>query len=166
MATIEHRNKSQLEKFLRTHTSWHLYALADLDDPLWGSTRWFASVEDDKITGVVILIQTMETPILYGICSEGDPVVRSILRDIEGQLPERFFAHVGLGVMDGLKQRKFHVELVGSKSWGDKSYSNFKFPEIISGVLKEKSLALFEEFLLAKSSGHYAEFARGVVGQV
>ncbi len=57
------------------------------------------------------------------------------------------------------------VSLVASKNWGDGSYSNFRLPDIVSGVLKGKCLELFEEFVLMKPTGPYADFARGVLAK-
>lgn len=106
----ECRDQSKLEAFLRRNTAWHLYALADLDEPFWPDTRWFVATVHGEIQGAVILIGALSAPILYGICEPNDSFVRAIIKSIEVLLPHRFFAHVGLGVLCDLHQWDFCSE--------------------------------------------------------
>jgi RimJ/RimL family protein N-acetyltransferase len=110
MEIVETRDRSLLESFFRRNVSWHLYALADLDDPFWKDTRWICAVEAGEIRGVILLLTPLSTPILYGICEPNDPATRFLLRQITDQLPGRFFAHVGLGVLDVLERAHFAKE--------------------------------------------------------
>jgi hypothetical protein len=55
------------------------------------------------------------------------------------------------------------VNLAQTKSWGDKSFSSFTLPNIVSGILNREARELFESFLKVKADGPYAEFARGIL---
>ena len=97
----EIRDRERLEDFLRRDTGSHLYALADLDEPFWDDTRWFAACSAGEMRAVALLLSTLEVPILYAVCPPDDPPTRALLDFVRPRLPRRVFAHIGLG-MDSL----------------------------------------------------------------
>lgn len=106
----ETRDKNKLEKFFRGNTPWHIYAIADLDEPFWEDTCWITAQQSGEIVGAVLVLTTLDLPIVYGICLPGDQTIRHILSAVQSELPRKFFAHVGLDVLTSLKNPHFERE--------------------------------------------------------
>ena len=94
----EIRDRERLEASLRLDTGSHLYALADLDEPFWNDTRWFAAQSGGEIRAVALLLSTLEVPILYAVCPPDDPPTRALLDFVRPRLPRRVFVNLGLGL--------------------------------------------------------------------
>ncbi len=103
------RDPRRLEAYLRRDPDAQLYALADLDDPFWGETTWYARMEDGEIRALVLLLRTLRIPIVYAISPGGELETGALLRALAPALPGSFFANLGLGLEAALAERYRHV---------------------------------------------------------
>jgi ribosomal protein S18 acetylase RimI-like enzyme len=72
-----------------------VYALADLDEPIWSMSRWWV---DATATAYVLCIDGFTPPVLYlnGV-PESAPAFSSLLRRVADELPDMFYANVIVG---------------------------------------------------------------------
>ncbi len=82
---IETRDRALLEALLRRDPVWGGYGLADLDDALFGDTRWFLS--DAEGRALLLLYVPGPTAILYGEPEAAAALLRA------APLPEPFHLH-------------------------------------------------------------------------
>lgn len=93
------RDKAGIEAFLRRDPELHIYGLGDLDDFFWPYTTWYGLEKAGVLNDVVLIYAGKALPTVVGI-SEHPDVVSELLRQVTGLLPERFHAHLSLGVED------------------------------------------------------------------
>ncbi len=91
-------DRAAIEAFLRQNSPWHPYALADLDDFFWPATRWHAALVGDKIVAVCFVITKVSPPVFYAIAPPDDEATPQLAAAVQPTLPDRVFAHIGLGV--------------------------------------------------------------------
>jgi ribosomal protein S18 acetylase RimI-like enzyme len=104
MAVIQLRDKGRIERFLRRHPDLHVYSIGDLDDFFWPHTRWLACEEAGNLKDIVLVYTGKTLPTVIGLSDRpGD--MRQFFEQIRPLLPERFHAHLSLGVEKALKDR-------------------------------------------------------------
>jgi ribosomal protein S18 acetylase RimI-like enzyme len=72
-----------------------IYALADLDEPIWSMSRWWV---DDDLTAYVLSIDGFDPPVLYlnGNAASA-PLFGDLLERVADQLPDELYANVIVG---------------------------------------------------------------------
>ncbi len=97
MSVIQLQDKETIESFLRRNPELHIYALGDLDDFFWPHTTWFGRQEAGDLKDIVLVYagRAMPTVIAEAEQPEG---MRSLLQEMGSRLPQRFHAHLSLGV--------------------------------------------------------------------
>ena len=91
------RDRARIEALLRGAPELHIYSLGDLDDFFWPYTTWYGLEENGVLNDVVLIYAGKALPTVVGI-SEHPDMVRELLRQVTGLLPERFHAHLSPGV--------------------------------------------------------------------
>jgi len=85
-AARETRDRVLLERLLRREPEWAAYGLGDLDEPIFGRTRWFVG-DDDAALALLFQDATATCLITYGDAAGVGPLVRAL------PLPEAFAVH-------------------------------------------------------------------------
>jgi GNAT superfamily N-acetyltransferase len=97
------RDRSSIERFLRADAGAHVYAIADLDDPLWADTRWFAAFDGSEPRALCLLLHGLAIPIVYAVCPANHEPTRALIDAIADELPDRFFYNLGPGLCSHLE---------------------------------------------------------------
>lgn len=97
MNTVELQDKKRIETFLRRNPELYIYAIGDLDDFFWPYTTWYAHQEAGELRDIVLVYTGKALPTVIGLAPRPDGV-RALLAEIGPRLPERFHAHLSLGV--------------------------------------------------------------------
>lgn len=108
MNFAETRDRARIERFLRLDIGAHVYALADLDDFFWPSTRWFAAERDGEYQAVVLLLEKLSKPIVYAVSAANHPATRALLEWLRAELPASFFYNLGPGLETSFTSDRDH----------------------------------------------------------
>ncbi|MDZ7844199.1 MAG: GNAT family N-acetyltransferase [Anaerolineales bacterium] len=95
--TVILKDKTQIEKFLRSDPFLHLYSLGDLDDFYWPFTRWYGKITGGKLTDLVLIYQEENPPVVLALSQNPDSMSK-ILRELYSLLPRTIYAHLSPGV--------------------------------------------------------------------
>ena len=98
----EIRDRDRIESFLRRDVASHVYPLGDLDDLFWDSTRWFAALEQGEIRALALLLVGLQEPIFYAVAPWRDPATRTLVSQVQSELPDRFFYNLAPELEDTL----------------------------------------------------------------
>jgi ribosomal protein S18 acetylase RimI-like enzyme len=82
------------------HTGNDIYALADLDEPIWSMSRWWV---DDTTSAYALCIDGFAPPVLYvnGVPASA-PAFAALLGAVVHELPDMFYANVIVGAESAL----------------------------------------------------------------
>ena len=99
-------DKSTIETFLRGSVFLNIYGLGDLDDFFWPDTTWHALTDESGIQAIALIYTGGKLPCLH-IHAEDDKIVyaEKLLHYLIPTLPERFHAHLNLGLENILAER-------------------------------------------------------------
>ena len=90
-------SRGVIEEFLRRDTAMHVYPLADLDDPYWAQTSWYATGPADDPEAICLLFDGLALPIVYAVAPAGHAATARLLAALAPRLPDRLEASVALG---------------------------------------------------------------------
>jgi len=140
---------AELEVFFRRSTEAQIYALADLDEPLWSRVTAWSARRGGSLVAVALRVDVLALPLLHCVAPPDDPDARWLLERVAGEMPRPFFATVPLGVAaalgPGFASEGVHRKLV----WRPRELP----PAAVEGLC-ELGPADFEEL-----AGFYAERA-------
>ena len=105
------RDKPTIERILRNDTYLNIYGIGDLDDFFWPYTTWYGSGMNGRHDAVVLVYSGMETPTVLALARESTPTA-TLLQTIAPALPERFHAHLTVG-LDVALRRTHELESFG-----------------------------------------------------
>jgi ribosomal protein S18 acetylase RimI-like enzyme len=91
-------NKSDIERFLRRNAALHLYELGDLDDFFFPYTTWYGHESNGQIDSIVLMYKGTELPVLLALSDEPAGGIKELLREISGELPDKFYCHLSPGL--------------------------------------------------------------------
>jgi ribosomal protein S18 acetylase RimI-like enzyme len=103
------KDKIIIESFLRRNAALHLYELGDLDDFFFPYTTWYAHESNGQADSIALLYKGTELPVLLAMSDKTGDGIQELLREISGELPEKFYCHLSPGLEDVLKE-KFELE--------------------------------------------------------
>lgn len=98
-------DRGELERLLRKDPALHAYELGDLDDFFWPHTTWYRHGDS-----VALVYHGAGRPILLALDTPGG--IGDLAELVEGLvflLPQRFYAHVSVGV-EGVLGKHFRLE--------------------------------------------------------
>ena len=99
-------DRATLETFFRRNPLWNAYSLGDLDDAFWPHTTWYALAEDGEFQAVALMYSGLTLPTLLCMDDPHDPSRhKELLGTLLPLLPARFYAHLGCGLAEVLKDR-------------------------------------------------------------
>jgi len=111
-------DRAVVEQFFRSHNvALHLYELGDLDPFFWDFTTWYAlrSRQNQSILAIALLYTATDLPVLLALCdpSESVPYI-DLVRRLRNVLPQKFYCHITLCLVDTLKSYCCRMESHGT----------------------------------------------------
>ena len=88
------RDRERIAAFLERDTRVHIYAIADLDEPYWPHTTWYAAEQDGEIRDMCLVYTQFSPHALIALCRLDDVAVRGVLNEVLPQLPGELYAHI------------------------------------------------------------------------
>jgi ribosomal protein S18 acetylase RimI-like enzyme len=90
-------DRASIGAYLRSDAALHLYEIGDLDPFFWPRTRWFG--QGDPLEALCMIYEHPDMVTLLALCrAPASEAMNALLAQIDGELPERFYAHLGPGV--------------------------------------------------------------------
>lgn len=91
-------DKKIIESHFRKNTDLNIYQIGDLDDFFWGFTKWYASLENDKIRNIAMMYSEADPPVMIALCDSRFDDMKNLLIEIKDSLPSKFYSHLSPGI--------------------------------------------------------------------
>ncbi|MFC1611001.1 GNAT family N-acetyltransferase [Myxococcota bacterium] len=105
-------DKQAIEAFLRNDKLLHLYEIGDLDAFFWPYTEWHGLRDHDgRLCALAMLYTGMAVPTVLALERSNVNALRTLLKELVPELPERFHAHLTPAAAESLRpERCLRVE--------------------------------------------------------
>ena len=104
-------DKELIESFFRKNTCVFIYQIGDLDDFFWINTKWYALIRNNKILQIVYLYTGSVVPVLLAFTEDINDVTNELLKNLMTVLPEKFYAHLSIGLENVFISRYSKISL-------------------------------------------------------
>lgn len=110
---VEITDPELVRRYFEADPEVHLYGLADLDEPIWSTSRWWGLETDNELLAVVadIRLEGISTPIFYAQGRADDVDLVTLAGLVSDEIPDSCMAVLALGVVESLDH--FRVEPEG-----------------------------------------------------
>ncbi|UCD49705.1 MAG: GNAT family N-acetyltransferase [Phycisphaerales bacterium] len=97
MNVVPLQDKQRIEAFFRRKPELYIYAIGDLDDFFWPYTTWYGREEVGELRDIALVYTAKALPTVIALTEEPEGM-RTLLTEIARLLPQRFHAHLSLGL--------------------------------------------------------------------
>ena len=95
-------DKKIIESFLRKDADLHFYLLADLEDPFWNYSTWYALKRESSVYALVMLYGGLSIPTLTALARENLQEHGELLESLHEYFPNRMYASISPGLISAV----------------------------------------------------------------